>query len=306
MSYGWADIEYSVKRLLALFYDVQKLRIASEQRYKTNRFTLCPSRHMVPFEKRSEPICPICGLAARVVEVEQSNVIKDVAEDLKRLENTIYRELYRLVEKHPLYSFYLLRVKGVGPALSAYLIAVLNPARFDTVSKMYKYTGLHVVDGRAPRRIPGQSADYNPKARTMMFRLGESFRKVGGVYKYFYYRFLDESMREHRDWSMAHHINHARRLTVKLFLSHYYVVGRAIQGLPYRTPYPCLKHECIPPLVDYEGDYTKDQFYRFILERFSVDVKRYSTLIEDILRWVEEAKKTKEKEEKEQEKTQGE
>jgi hypothetical protein len=63
-------------------------------------------------------------------------------------------------------------------------------------------------------------------------------------------------------------VNHARRVTVKLFLAHYHFIGRQVLGLPVRIPYICEKqpHQCIPPIID-EGD--PEEFYKKYLEKYS-------------------------------------
>jgi hypothetical protein len=127
--------------------------------------------------------------------------------------------------------------------------------------------GLHVENGRAPRRVAGQKTGWNPVARTMMWRLGESFRKLGGFYRLMYRRFYEESLRKHPDWTKAHHLCHARRVAVKLFLAHWHTVGRVLQGLPVRKPYICERqpHECIPPVLDAEEELVHRDFYDRVL-----------------------------------------
>jgi hypothetical protein len=259
--------ELEILRVLKTYYDVQKLRVSTELRVKLTRFSLCPNKHMVPMAS-SRDRCPICGATVQEVVVEPPDVLKSVLERLSLIEKDLYRELERVVEGHQLYLQYLQHIKGVGAATAAYLVTVLNPARFETVSKMWKYCGLHVENGRAPRRVAGQQASWNPVARTMMWKLGETFRKVGGFYKMMYQRFFEESLKKHPDWTKAHHLAHARRVTVKLFLAHWHTVGRALQGLPVRKPYICEKqpHQCIPPVLDTDDPAVVKSFYDLVLK----------------------------------------
>jgi hypothetical protein len=266
------SLEAQILRAVKTYYDVQKLRVAVNNRVAVTRFTVCPSRHAVPLKEGSRDKCPICGSPVEVVTVEPPSVLVDVLKVLESAERALYREVERSVREHPLWREYLQYVKGVGPAMAAYLITVLNPARFETVSKMWKYTGLHVVDGKAPRRVAGQKTDWNPAARTMMWRLGEAFRMQGGFYKHMYRVFFEESLRKHPDWTRAHHLAHARRVTVKLFLAHYHYVGRQVLGLPVRLAYICEKqpHQCIPPVID-EGDH--EAFYeKYVKKHFDRDL----------------------------------
>jgi hypothetical protein len=263
------SLEPEILRTIKTYYDVQKLRIAVNSRVAMTRFTMCPSKHTIP-AKEDRDRCPICGAPAQVVEVNPPEILREILRELESVERKLYREIERLVKQHPLWTEYLQHVKGVGPTMAAYLIAVLNPARFETVSKMWKYCGLHVVDGRAPRRVAGQKADWNLTARTMMWRLGEAFRMQGGFYKHMYRVFFEESLKKHPDWTKAHHLAHARRVTVKLFLAHYHYVGRQILGLPVRLSYICEKqpHQCIPPVVD-DPEYCDEFYEKYVKKHFS-------------------------------------
>jgi uncharacterized protein (UPF0212 family) len=261
-----SGLEYRILRVLKTYYDVQKLRVATELRVKQTRFSLCQSRHMVPMAV-SRDKCPICGAPVSEVVVEPPEALRSVLERLELIERDLYRELERVVVGHPLYAKYLQFVRGVGAATAAYLITVLNPARFEKVSQLWKYCGLHVENGKAPKRVSGQATGWNPVARTMMWRLGESFRKVGEFYKMMYQRFFEESTKKHQDWTKAHHLAHARRVAVKLFLAHWHTVGRALQGLPVRKPYICDKqpHQCVPPVLDAEDPAVIQSFYDMVL-----------------------------------------
>jgi predicted nuclease of restriction endonuclease-like RecB superfamily len=148
-------LELEILRILKTFYDVQKLRVATELRVKQTRFSLCPNKHMVPMASHRDR-CPICGEAADAIEVEPPEILRSVLNDLGSVERKLYRELERIVRGHQLYVKYLQYVDGVGPAIGAYLVTILNPARFETASRMWKYCGLHVVNGKAPRRVAGQ------------------------------------------------------------------------------------------------------------------------------------------------------
>lgn len=308
--------EAYIKSLVKLYYDVQKLRVAVNNRVKVTDFIRCPNNHLVPYPKRKKKWdgkCPICGADAEVVVVKPPALLGTILGELKDIEKGIYAYIYQYVSKHPLWNEYLRYVKGIGPVLAAGLITVLNPARFETVSKMWAYAGLNVefacthcgyvskepmfkcpkcgmaMVGRAPRRVSGRKVSYNPTARKICWLIGRSFQMTGGVYKAFYRKFLEESMRNwrHRDWSKAHHIAHARRVTVKLFIAHYYEVGRTILGLPVRRPYIVEKskvHKYIPPVIDYIGDYSKDHFYRRYVKRILDEVGLDETIYENLIR----------------------
>jgi len=263
------SLEVQILRAVKTYYDIQKLRVSVGNRVKVTKFTVCGNRHMVPLGESDREKCPICGLPVEVVTVEPPQVLVEVMETLESAEKTVYREIQRSIKNHPLWAEYLAHIRGVGPVIGGFLVTVLNPAKFETVSKMWKYCGMHVVGGKAPRRVAGQKVEWNPAAKTMMWRLGEAFRMQGGFYKHMYRVFFEESLRKHQGWTTAHHLAHARRVTVKLFLAHYHYVGRQALGLPIRLPYICEKqpHQCIPPVID-EGDH--EAFYeKYVKKHFT-------------------------------------
>lgn len=299
--FGWSELDWRLRQVERTFDDIQKLRVAVEARVKTTRFTLCGLNHLVPLKEGSRDACPICNSPnVKVVELQPHPILLDVYKGLEGLEKLLYKTLYDLVRRHPLWVGYLSMVKGVGPRIAAYLIVKLNPARFDTVSALWKYCGLHVEDGRAPRRRPGERTGWSPECRTMMWRLGESFRRKGGFYKMKYYDFLNESRAKHPDWTVGHVIADARRRTVKLFLSHWMFVGRRILGLDPVLPYSCVKdptlHHCIPPVLDKGSPEEKEMFYDMYL---SAHYRReeYNYWNEMLQRWLGEQKAEEEEEE---------
>lgn len=60
--------------------------------------------------------------------------------------------------------------------------------RLTLPSKLWKYSGMAVdpKTGKAPKRAAGKKLDYNAKLRTMLYRLGGSLLKAGGVWYVFY------------------------------------------------------------------------------------------------------------------------
>jgi Transposase IS116/IS110/IS902 family. len=198
-----STLDVQIMRAVRTYHDIQKLRVSVNNRVAVSKYTVCPERHMIPLREGSRDKCPLCGGEVSVVEVRPPSILVDVLGVLEEAERRLYRETLSLVRNHPLWSEYLGRIRGVGAVTAAYLVTVLNPARFETPSKMWKYCGLHVVDGKAPRRVAGRRVDWNPEARTVMWKLGESFRMAGGFYKYMYRVFYEESTRKHPDWTKA-------------------------------------------------------------------------------------------------------
>lgn len=131
----------------------------------------------------------------RIKALERSGVAKSRAADLHE---HLDRELLRIekwtadkvedsLEGNDIYNAWLRHVPGVGPMLAGGLISVIDPvSEVEKPSSLWKYAGLHVVDGKAPRRKRGQKVAWNPFFRTLCWKLGESFVKAGGYYRKVY------------------------------------------------------------------------------------------------------------------------
>ena len=245
-----------------------------------------------PKNAREPYRCPVCSAPAIKIDREKPKLLIETADALQKLEKSIYAYLYRYVKGDPLWEGYLKHVKGVGPVLAAWLISDLHPSRFENVSKLWRYSGLHVVHtcrrcgyrqdgpgacprcgielvGAAPRRRAGEKAGYNVWARAMAWRLARSLAMSGGVYRELYNIIYSEAADKgaRQGLSKGHIVARARRKLVKIFLSHYLEVGRRILGLPWRQPYPQAVnqqlHSYIPPLID---EVEKSRFYEKFIE----------------------------------------
>lgn len=108
--------------------------------------------------------------------------------------------------------------------------------------------------GHADRREKGKKLGYNPRCKVLAYKIGESFVRCSAE-KSGYRRLYDEFRKKletapcskiHKDEKTgkligcfdAHRHMKAKRLTVKIFLSHLYRVWRGLLGLPVSQPYP--------------------------------------------------------------------
>jgi len=183
-----------------------------------------------------------------------------------------YEQAYKpLMEQYiktePLYTKWLGRIKGIGPVLAANLIHHFGYCdgkyedgreRVPHVSSLWRYAGMHVVNGKAPKRQRGQKVDYNTKARTLVWKITDSFIKQRtSPYREIYdsekkrQLTLMESNAANAPSSALHAELRARRKVAKIFLAHYWLVARQIKGLPITKPYAFDRlghiHEIPPP-----------------------------------------------------------
>jgi len=147
---------------------------------------------------------------------------------------------------HPIRIHFLARVRGIGPILASGLIAWLSPIeRFPNISKLWKYCG--VAPGQRRRR--GQKANFNPRLKTLMWKIATSFEKQKAERSYY---------RRIYDWKKQYYLNRedlrkpiekgekgarlhvrlmAMRYAVKRFLADLWLQWRKLEGLPVTKPY---------------------------------------------------------------------
>lgn len=134
---------------------------------------------------------------------------------------------------------------------------------FDTCSKYWAWWGLHVVNGHAAKRRKGETINWNPKMRTLAWKIGKQFVMQGQGYRQIYdmekdrlsaqrlpigkcnkYEACKAKLKNRTEPTCKGHINAmARRKAVKLFLSHLYECWRGLEELPTRPPYVLEKME---------------------------------------------------------------
>jgi hypothetical protein len=204
-------------------------------------------------------------------------VDKNILASLKTLEDYIAKEIKKEVHEQAIWNYWLKSVKGVGEIFSAQLISLIygqvhtsecqvkrdayyskkdkgeekraqtyecdcpvtGMERFPMVSSLWKYAGMHVVDGKAPKRKKGEKITWNPRFRSVCYNIGKSFVMVGkgGPYRAYYDKVKAEDTEKHPDLRKGHLDARARRKTVKLFLSHLFAKWYEMEGLEAPAPY---------------------------------------------------------------------
>lgn len=142
------------------------------------------------------------------------------ADGLAALEKDLNRYLERSARRHPMASW-IKEQRGIGLPGFARLLGITGPLdRFATVSKLWAYLGMHVVDGAAPKRTKGERANWSPGGRVLCYQIGESIVKVGagGPYRAAYDRKKAYYETDRPEWSQARRHNAALRYAVKELL----------------------------------------------------------------------------------------
>lgn len=145
---------------------------------------------------------------------------------------------------------YLSGIRGIGPILSAGIIGWIHPiSRFETISKLWRYSGLAVIDGKAERKKRGEKLHYNPKLKSFMWKVSKSFvyqsaekssyRKLYDEVKADYKRKFPETIvvDGKKRYNPGHLHNMALRKVAKVFLANLWLKWRVMEGLSVSEPY---------------------------------------------------------------------
>jgi hypothetical protein len=109
-----------------------------------------------------------------------------MVDDLEALEKKIFGRMKRVVKHHPAWSW-LERVKGMGPTLSTKILGLVADAgKFDTVSKLWAFSGYGLKEGQRQRPVKGEKLSYNRRLKTALYLAGDSFIKSRSPYRAVY------------------------------------------------------------------------------------------------------------------------
>jgi hypothetical protein len=136
-------------------------------------------------------------------------------------------------------------------SLAAQLLAQIDDiGKFDTVSKLWRFAGWAVIDGKRERCKKGKTSSYNRRLKSTCYLIGEQFiTHQTPLYADIYYaekarlRRLYPEPIEAPDspWKYNYTASHihrmARRKMIKIFLQHLWVKWRELDGLPVSEPY---------------------------------------------------------------------
>lgn len=142
--------------------DMNELKLLTREFYAVQDHRKALSNRIGAYERLGLPI------------TYAHQALKDIEETEAKLKGYIKA----MLKHNTFYNAWLKHVRGIGPLLSASLMADLgSPKRFQTVGQLWAYCGEHVVDGKAPRRKRGKKANWNSNLRTTLFKVSESFVK---------------------------------------------------------------------------------------------------------------------------------
>lgn len=84
--------------------------------------------------------------------VYSANIYKGLLKDYQRAEHLIEKEIKKELKKFPIYNEYLKGIKGMNLRVASGLISLIKDIKkFEKVSSLNHYIGLHVKGGIAPK-----------------------------------------------------------------------------------------------------------------------------------------------------------
>lgn len=190
---------------------------------------------------------------------------QEFIDSLEKAKALLAKKIAADLKNYPIYTEFLTKIKGIGPALAAGLItAVGDISRFDNVSNLNAYFGVHVKDGACVRRKKGEVANWKSAGRVLICELipDQFIKGRTPVYRGIYDEEKEKSMKimeedqtkpkeQRRVHSKLHAERRARRKVGKIFLHHFWKTWRELEGLPTPQPWPLAlgghSKEILPP-----------------------------------------------------------
>lgn len=129
------------------------------------------------------------------------------------------------------------KVSGVGKLTAAKVVCMIDISRSDNISKLWRYSGFAVIDGKAERPTKGQKLAYNMRLKTAFYVLGLGLMRARGPYKAYYDEARAYYEANRPDWTDGHRHAAALRKMIKLFIAHLWLRWRQMEQLDTEEPY---------------------------------------------------------------------
>ena len=172
---------------------------------------------------------------------------------MEEQEATHFKRIEQVLSDYPIFTEFLLQVKGCGPAISAVLLSEIDIHKAKYPSSLWKLAGYDVViadnkgrsrlkDHLVPKSYTNKDGEiketvgisYNPFLKTKLYVLGTCFLKVKeSPYKEAYYNYKNrlENSPIYKEKTKLHRHRMAMRYMVKRFLVDLHIKWRTLEGL---------------------------------------------------------------------------
>lgn len=292
---GSADTIHFVGRIVAgAYYDHQSVRIASNNRIRDVIRKKIEDIKFDAVEEKKEGIKEKKYTDKELIKFwdkllsngkidkkEHRYMLRclEISKESEKIEKKYQKAMMEYISTEPVYHGFLSKIRGIGPVLSANLIKEFGDcSKYTTLSRMWAHTGNQVINGKAPKRKKGENINYNPKLRTLTWKISDCLMKLNkGYYRMIYDTEKEKQLfREYKEGelfeifgkpykgtdiklSKMHAHNRALRKMRKIFLSHYYECAKELSGQDASRIYVegILGHEDLvnwKEAIEYEHD----------------------------------------------------
>jgi hypothetical protein len=167
-------------------------------------------------------------------------VLESLFKGLEANEHQIILALQKAMRKHPLGEWQR-QATGVGEKQLARLLGTIGDPYLResfteegvheitprTVSQLWAYCGMHVVDGASPKRKKGEQLNFKIDARMRCYLIATScIKQSDSPYRKIYDDRRAHTLVTHPDWTLGHSHNDALRLIGKAILKDLWVASR--------------------------------------------------------------------------------
>ena len=141
-------------------------------------------------ENRLRSLTTVYGLTPDHPDVAR---MAGIVEAMGKFEHDATLNLQRAMRRHPL-GPWVKAQKGIGEKQAARLLASIGDPYWNTlhqrprtVSELWAYAGMHVINGASPRHQKGQQGNWNDTARMRIWLIASAMPKFpGGTYEQAY------------------------------------------------------------------------------------------------------------------------
>ena len=181
-----------MKNLVSSFYGIQKTRIAVGNEANS----IVKAYGIDITDQKSSQEQNTWKIGDKTYTVTDTTLqILDVFLESERIEKLIQKNIRSMIRTCPIYTEWMKDVPGIAEILAGgFISGIKTPERFDTISKLWKYCGVGLVDGQIEKRKKGEKIHYSPFLKVTCWKAGESFVKSKGMYRDAY-----DTFRAHED-----------------------------------------------------------------------------------------------------------
>lgn len=176
------------------------------------------------------------GVDSATVNSGQLDIVTRYEKRFDDLESEIEKDIRHELKKYPIASE-MAGIRGLGPMLSAKLIALIDISRSDTTSSLWRFSGYAVIDGQRERLVAGEKSHYSTRLKTQLYLIGQSFMRSNSPYRKVYDDAKTFYTAARPDWTLGHRHMASLRKMIKVFLAHLWLVWRTMENLPVRGLY---------------------------------------------------------------------